>query len=446
MKAFIRAVVIVLGLGFALPSHATFHLWRTDQIYSNADGTVQYIVVVALSSSQEFVSGHTIAVSQGGVTHTFTFPRDLPSDSAMGTGCGGVYGCTGSTFKSALIATQGFANLNLVTPDFIIPDGFLFVNGGGSINWGGGFDIFNYTSIPLDGTNALFRAGNVAFNAPQNFAGQTGSIQASTTPFNVQGLWWRSPAGSESGWGVNITHQANTLFATWFTYDTDGSGMWLVLANGAQSTSNPNSYSGDLFRTTGPAFSAATFDPNQVHATKVGTASFTFTDKNTGAFAYTVNGTSQSKPIVREVFGSAVPTCVESGTPSTSNYQDLWWRSPAGSESGWGINITQQGAVIFATWFTYDTTGKGLWIVMSQGIQGTGSAANSWTGDLFTTTGPAFSSATFDPNAVHATKVGTGTFTFSDASSGTFSYTVNGTAGSKPIIRESFATPGSVCK
>jgi len=244
---------------------------------------------------------------------------------------------------------------------------------------------------------------------------------------------------------VNITHKANTLFATLFTYDTDGSGMWLVLANGAQSTSNPNSYSGDLFRTTGPSFSAATFDPNQVHATKVGTASFTFTDKNTGTFAYTVNGTSQSKPIVREVFGTTVPTCVESGSPSTSNYQDLWWRSPAGSESGWGVNITQQGAIIFATWFTYDATGKGQWIVMAQGVQGTGSAANSWSGDLFTTTGPAFSSATFDPNAVHATKVGTGTFTFSDASNGTFSYTVNGTAGSKPITRESFATPASVC-
>ena len=445
MKSLIRAVAIVLGLAFALPSHATFHLWRTDQIYSNADGTVQYIVVVALSNSQEFVSGHTIAVTQNGVTHTYTFPRDLPSDTAIGTGCGGVYGCTGSMFKSALLATQGFANLNVVKPDFIIPDGFLFVNGG-SINWGGGYDIFNYASIPTDGTSALFRAGNVAFNAPQNFAGETGSIQASTAPFNVQGLWWRSPAGSESGWGVNITHQANTLFATWFTYDTDGSGMWLVLANGAQSTSNPNSYSGDLFRTSAPGTSFISFDPTKVAATKVGSATFTFTDANTGTFAYTVNGTTQSKPIMREVFGSPVPTCAESGAPSTSNYQDLWWHAPANSESGWGINITQQGSVIFATWFTYDTTGKGLWIVMAQGVQGTGSASNSWTGDLFTTAAAGSSFAAFDPTKVAATKVGTGTFTFSDASNGTFSYTVNGTTGSKAIMRESFATPASVCK
>ncbi|HXF79847.1 MAG TPA: hypothetical protein VN598_13340 [Usitatibacter sp.] len=440
MKALIRSLALVLGLALAGPSHATFHLWRTDQVYSNADGTIQYIVLVALSNGQEFISGHTIQVTQGSTVHTFTFNQNLPGDTA--TGGGGAYG-EGTMFKTLLLGTQGFANLHVVQPDFIIPDGFLFTSNA-SINWGGGWDIFNYGALPMDGTNALFRAGNVAFNAPQNFAGVMGNIEAGG-PFNVQGLWWRSPAGSESGWGVNITHQANTLFATWFTYDTDGSGMWLVLANGAQSAGNPNSYAGDLFRTTGPAFNTANWVNGNVVATKVGNATFTFSDKDTGTFAYTVNGVTQSKPIMREVFGTSVPTCVESGSPSTSNYQDLWWHSPANSESGWGINITQQGAVIFATWFTYDTTGKGQWIVMAQGVQGTGSASNSWTGDLFKTVGPAFSSATFDPNAVHATMVGTGTFTFTDASNGTFTYTLNGTAGSKAIMRESFATPASVC-
>ena len=53
---------------------------------------------------------------------------------------------------------------------------------------------------------------------------------------------------------------------------------------------------------------------------------------------------SQSKPITREVFASPVPTCTvgETLAPST-NFTDLWWRSPANSESGWGINLTQQG-------------------------------------------------------------------------------------------------------
>lgn len=35
-----------------------------------------------------------------------------------------------------------------------------------------------------------------------------------------------APAGAESGWGVNFTHQGDTIFATWFTYD-DGTPLWL---------------------------------------------------------------------------------------------------------------------------------------------------------------------------------------------------------------------------
>ena len=44
------------------------------------------------------------------------------------------------------------------------------------------------------------------------------------------------------------------------------------------------------------------------------------------------------------------------------------------------------------------------------------------------------------------TTVGTGTFTFTDANSGTFSYTVNGVAQSKPIARFVYASPATVCR
>src|SRR5947207_2926852 len=45
-----------------------------------------------------------------------------------------------------------------------------------------------------------------------------------------------------------------------------------------------------------------------------------------------------------------------------ANYQGLWWAAPAGAEDGWGINFAHQGNVIFGTWFTYDTTGRG-WLI-----------------------------------------------------------------------------------
>jgi hypothetical protein len=124
---------------------------------------------------------------------------------------------------------------------------------------------------------------------------------------NYQGLWWASPPGSESGWGLNITHQGDILFATWFTYDTDGSGLWLVMSNGTRT--GVASYSGALYRTTGPAFSATPFNPSQVAVAAVGNATLAFTDENAGTFSYTVNGTTQSKAITRQVYATPSTVC-----------------------------------------------------------------------------------------------------------------------------------------
>jgi len=443
-RRFLSAALLLLASLASAPASASFHLFSMSELYSNGDGSVQFLEITALTSAQEFVGGHTLRVQQGGTTHSFTFPSNLPGDTSG---------------KVMLIATQGFADLNIVTPDYVVPNGFFF-SGNGTITYAEGSDVWNYAALPSDGTKALERDGSTATNSARNFAGATASVSGSPPPppppssFNVEGLWWNSPAGSESGWGVNITHQGDILFATWFTYDTDGSGMWLVMPDGTKT--GTNAYSGALFRTTGPSFDSATFDPSKVVATQVGTASFSFSDANTGTFSYTVNGVSQSKAITRQVFGNPTPTCFEgtasngttfnygTGTAAGPNYQDLWWRAPAGSESGWGVNLTHQGNIIFATWFTYDSTGKGLWLVMPDGERvGT---TSTFTGGLFRTTGPAFNASPWDPSKVAATQVGTATFTFDDANTGTFSYTVNGVAQSKSITRQVFGTPTTVCQ
>src|SRR5262249_40371998 len=31
-------------------------------------------------------------------------------------------------------------------------------------------------------------------------------------PVNYQGLWWAAPAGSQSGWGLNLAHQGDVIF------------------------------------------------------------------------------------------------------------------------------------------------------------------------------------------------------------------------------------------
>src|SRR5215831_2836453 len=144
------------------PASATFHLWFMDQLYSNASGTVQFLELTALAPGQEFVGSHTLKVVGGGVSHTFTLPGNLPGDSS------------GHRF---LVGTQSFAALNVVQPDYIVPDNF-FPTGGGTVTWGEGADVWVYPALPNNGRLAQNRAGTTATNSAVNFAGQAGSVAA----------------------------------------------------------------------------------------------------------------------------------------------------------------------------------------------------------------------------------------------------------------------------
>ena len=124
----------------------------------------------------------------------------------------------------------------------------------------------------------------------------TGSLAAAT---NYQDIWWAVPPGSESGWGINFSHQGDTIFATWFTYASDGAPLWLSVT--APKTA-PGTYSGTLYRTTGPPFDAMPFDSSRVMLAPVGNATLTFAGGNEATFAYSFEGVSQVKAITRQVF------------------------------------------------------------------------------------------------------------------------------------------------
>lgn len=267
------------------------------------------------------------------------------------------------------------------------------------------------------------------------------STDASVAAARIEGLWWKAPANSESGWGLNIAQQGSTIFATWFTYDASGRAWWLSMT---ATSVGANVYAGTLYATRGPAFSAAPFDPGRVQATPVGTATLTFSDDDTGVFTFTLAGLTRSKPITRQVFGG-VPACtfgLLADASAAVNYQDLWWNAPAGSEAGWGLNIVQQDDVLFATWFTYDADGAPLWLAMTATDAGSG----RYTGTLYRTTGPSYDDAAFDPTRVVATAVGTGTLVFANGNAATFTYSVEGVTQSKSITREVFAGNGTVCR
>ena len=295
-------------------------------------------------------------------------------------------------------------------------------------------------------------AGVLAVNEQRGFTTYIYRFQGDNNPPalpNYQGLWWNAPAGSEAGWGINFVHQGDVIFASWFTYDPAGKPWWLVMT--AAKTAD-KTYAGSLYQVDGPAFDAAPFPPvgqlGGATGSIVGEATLTFGDEDNAAFTYAVNGIAQTKAITRQAFG-LLPNCTFGTTPNlvlATNYQDLWWAAPAGSEAGWGINLTHQGDTIFATWFTYDHDHTPMWLV----VTAVRTASKSYTGDLYrATSGPPFNAVPFpplgSPGGVIGGIVGSATFTFNDGNSGTFAYTVNGAAQSKAITREVFVAPGTVC-
>ncbi|MBI5258906.1 MAG: calcium-binding protein [Burkholderiales bacterium] len=146
----------------------SFHLYLINEVFSNADGTVQFIELkVGNHNGESLWRGHTLSVVQGNTVHSFTFPQNLPSSATANT--------------SVLVATQGFANLGLVTPDFIVPDGFLFTSGAATVNFAEVDELF-YSALPTDGTLSLSRTLSTGTNSPTNFAGKTGTVVLAPPP------------------------------------------------------------------------------------------------------------------------------------------------------------------------------------------------------------------------------------------------------------------------
>ena len=354
------AVVALLAASSAL---ASYHTWRIQEIFSNADGTIQFVVLheSAGDDGENLLSGHTLTATEGTTTRTYTFQRDLPGGS-----CDYYGGCTPAPTANryVLIGTNSFKALGLVMPDYVIPDGFVPL--AGSVQYAE-FPAVTYGSLPIDGKSAIDATGAVIPNLATNYFGVSASVVAASA--NYQGLWWAAPANSEAGWGINFAHQQDTIFASWFTYDLQGRGTWLVMIADKTDT---NKYEGDLLETHGPPFNSQPFPPTATNV-KVGTGQLRFTDVNTGDFDYTITSLHGvaiapipgSKHIIRQVFGT-VPTCsygTGANLAAATNYQDLWWAKPAASESGWGINLNHESDTIFATWFTYDLSGAPLWLV-----------------------------------------------------------------------------------
>ena len=132
----------------------------------------------------------------------------------------------------------------------------------------------------------------------------------------------------------------------------------------------------------------------------------------------------------------AVSSLVFSPAARANNYQDLWWNP---NESGWGINISHQGDIMFASWFIYAANGQPTWIFLSRAVR-SGVLGNTFTGDIFRTTGTPFAVVPFVQQNTTVTPVGTATLIFSDARTGSLTYSIDGAQVVKQITRQTIST------
>ncbi len=176
MRAVRVGVVVSCVLG-ARDVSAGSHLWRINEVFSNTDGTVQFIELhEILNAQREWFLTHCWFESAD-TGNVFRFPDDLTEPTGL---------------KYLLLATEAFAAIpGAPTPDYIIPDGFFSIDG--DTLWYGrtrNYDnfVFEPGELPTDGINSIqiteYAPNNVlpdefetGVNSPTNFAGDTGTIE-----------------------------------------------------------------------------------------------------------------------------------------------------------------------------------------------------------------------------------------------------------------------------
>jgi len=150
------------ALLLATQAQANFHLWLIDEVFSNADGSTQFIELFTGASMQNFLTGHFISTQQGATTlQVFDFPNALVGET---------------TNQHFLLATPGFKAVAGIDPDYEIPAGFIQVGTATAINFANVTAFSSLAGLPTDGVRSLDALGGTADNTPTNFAGEIGHV------------------------------------------------------------------------------------------------------------------------------------------------------------------------------------------------------------------------------------------------------------------------------
>lgn len=169
-SALVRAFASICAvLLLASPARAGFHQWQIRELFTNLDGTQQFIELFTSVDNQQFTNGTQIQVTEQAtsITHTFTFPSNTSSPTSN---------------HAILIATAGLAAAGGPASNFTIPSSFLFA-GASTITYVSTVQgAVSYASLPTDGNLSLAVPANTTqANSPQNYAGTVGHVPEPTT-------------------------------------------------------------------------------------------------------------------------------------------------------------------------------------------------------------------------------------------------------------------------
>jgi len=126
----------------------------------------------------------------------------------------------------------------------------------------------------------------------------TSAFAASTTNMADQ---WGTPG--ETGWGLSIQQQADTLFINMFVYDAAGQPTWFIgaVTPGVPAASGHLTFTGDWFKVNGTYFGTP-WNQAAAQINKVGTIVFDVDSVTTANLSYSVNGVNVSKRVERELW------------------------------------------------------------------------------------------------------------------------------------------------
>lgn len=172
------APVFAAAMVLAAPATYPFaHLWDIQEVYTNPDGSVQFVEFFSAFDGEFFLTAAQLHLEiNGSAVNTFQFPNDISGPTTAN--------------RTFLAATSNFQALYGIAPHYILPANFLGSGSNRTLNFGPFFDQVSLTGLPTNGVMSLNglqgndNPASTSFNAqatPRNYAGQEVTIPEPVT-------------------------------------------------------------------------------------------------------------------------------------------------------------------------------------------------------------------------------------------------------------------------